>query len=76
MEELFIASIDINGKNIPYQVVFDHEQYQFQPAEAGSQLQSFFLVRSEDEWKDPSGLPAQIKQQAIEALESYLLRQH
>ena len=67
--------ISINNQDIRYRVVFDHEKYNFIP-EAGGQFPSFSFSREEDVWKDRDAVSPQIKMQALEALDNYLLKQH
>ena len=72
MEYLFSTHI----RNIPYRVVFDKERYTFLPDADQGGASAFSLVREHDEWVDRDPLPEEIKQQAVEALDNYLLKQH
>jgi hypothetical protein len=74
MEPLFTAEIIINGQNQHFDVSFHDEQYHFQPSEPT--LQAFAISRTEDEWKVNGALPEIAQQQAIAALDRYLLSQH
>jgi hypothetical protein len=77
MEDLFSTTIIVNGsESIVYKVIFESDKYTF-ISEAQSRLfPTFSFKRENDEWHDQELLPADIKKQAIEALESYLLKQH
>jgi len=75
MEHLFKTAMEVEGKQIPFEVVFDHERYIFQPGE-GSQLGEFTLERTHDVWKDEGDLAPGLRQQAVDALERYLMKQH
>jgi len=78
MEDLFSTSLAVNDHTISYRVFFDQEQYHFRAEESkGEQAFSEFSFRREhDEWHEQELLPADLRKQAIQALERYLLRQH
>ena len=76
MENLFSINIAVNDKNVSYHVFFDHEKYIFEPEAKDRQFPSFSFKREHDEWHDQDSLSPQVKQQAITALEKYLLAQH
>jgi hypothetical protein len=76
MEHLFSTNLAVNGENVVYHVVFDHEKYIFTPEVENRSLPSFSFIREHDEWHDGSQLSPDIKKQALEALEKYLLKQH
>ena len=76
MEHLFSTNISVNNQNISYSVVFDHEKYIFIPEGAGKTFPSFSFRREHDEWHDQELLSPEIRQQALDALENYLLKQH
>ena len=74
MENLFTTQLRQGGGTMAYQVVFDNEQYQFIPD--GMQGSAFALKREHDEWHPVEPLPHEVQQQAVAALEQYLLQQH
>lgn len=76
MKDLFSTNLLIDGQSKTYRVVFEQEQYRFIPAERASSSQAFSLQREHDEWQSTEVLTADIKKQAVEALEKYLLQQH
>jgi hypothetical protein len=76
MEHLFSTNISVNDKNTVYQVYFDEEKYVFLPEAKVNELPSFSFKREQDEWHDQQLLSPQLKKQAIDALENYLLAQH
>ena len=74
MDTLFTANIIVNGENKSYEVSFEDDQYLFRPD--GKEAPSFSLRRTHDEWKVAGSLPEIACQQAVSALEHYLLSQH
>ena len=76
MENLFSTNLLVNNQNIIYRVVFDQEKYVFLSEANQKEFPSFSFIREHDEWHDQELLPLEIKMQAIEALEKYLLKQH
>jgi hypothetical protein len=76
MEDLFSTSIAVNNKNVNYRVIFDNEKYTFLSEADNKSFPSFSFRREHDEWLDQELLPADIKTQAVDALERYLLKQH
>ncbi len=76
MESLFNTRISINNQDVPYHVIFDKEEYQFQPEQGSSESPRFFFVREHDEWHCQQELSEEIKTQAVAALEKYLMKQH
>ena len=76
METLFTTNIGVNDTTAVYQVVFDQDKYIFMPQQKDNKLPSFSFKREHDEWHDQELLSPQIKKQAINALEKYLLAQH
>lgn len=76
MESLFSTNINIHDKKVVYRVYFDREKYIFSPEIKDEQLPSFSFKREQDEWHDMESLTPQLKTQAINALENYLLAQH
>ena len=76
MEDLFSANIAVNNQNVNYRVIFDDEKYVFVSEADTKAFPSFSFRREHDEWLDQELLPANIKKQAVNALEKYLLKQH
>jgi hypothetical protein len=76
MEDLFSTNIGINDKNINYRVIFDDDKYVFLSEAEQNEFSTFSFKRENDQWMDQELLPPGIKQQAIDALEKYLLTQH
>jgi hypothetical protein len=76
MEDLFSTNIAVNNQNVNYRVVFDHEKYVFLTEAEGTPFSTFSFRRQNDAWQDQELLPPDIKQQAVDALEKYLLKQH
>ena len=75
MEDLFSTSLAVNNQQAVYRVVFDDDKYMFLP-DAGTSFPTFSFRREHDEWKDQELLAPELKKQAIDALEQYLLKQH
>lgn len=76
MKDLFSTNIAVNNQNVHYRVIFDKERYVFLSKADAKSFPSFSFRREHDEWLDQELLPANIKKQAISALEKYLLKQH
>jgi len=76
MEDLFSTNIAVNNQNVNYRVIFDNEKYVFLSEADNKAFPSFSFRREHDEWLDQELLPPEIKNQAIGALERYLLKQH
>lgn len=74
MDALFSTNINVNDTNAVYQVYFAQEKYVFTPE--NKELPSFSFKREYDEWHDQELLSPQLKKQAIDALDNYLLSQH
>ena len=76
MEHLFSISIVVNDRNVSYDVIFDKEKYIFNSENGNKSFQSFSFKREHDEWLGQNLLPVEIKSQAVDALENYLMKQH
>ena len=76
MEDLFSTNLAINNQNIIYRVIFNNDKYVFLSESSQTQFPSFSFPREHDEWHDQELLPPEIKKQAIDALDKYLLKQH
>ena len=76
MENLFSTNIAINSQNIVYNVKFDKEKYVFLSEGNSPEFPSFSFRREHDEWIVQELLAPEIKSQAVDALEKYLLKQH
>jgi hypothetical protein len=76
MEDLFSTNIRINNENIRYHVVFDKENYIFHLESEDKSFPDFSLKREHDEWHEQASLSPDLKQQAVDALERYLMKQH
>ena len=73
MDTLFTTELIINGKPQTFAVSFHNESYIFKAINNNSQ---FSLQRVEDEWHTVEPIDNQLKNAAMEKLESYLLSQH
>ena len=76
MEDLFSTNIAVNNENVSYRAIFDNEKYVFLSEANNKAFPSFSFRREHDEWLDQELLPTDVKQQAVDALEKYLLKQH
>lgn len=76
MEDLFSTNIAVNNQNINYRVIFADDRYTFLSEADNNAFSTFSFKREADEWHDQELLPPDIKKQAVDALEKYLLRQH
>lgn len=75
MTDLFSTNIAVNKQNINYRVIFEDDRYTFVSEAGNTEFPTFSFKREHDEWVDQNLLPADIKEQAIGALERYLLQQ-
>lgn len=75
MTELFNTTIIANNQPLPYSVFFANEEYHFQSADE-STAKSFIIKREHDEWHAKKNIDEGLKNNAIAALEKYLLSQH
>jgi hypothetical protein len=76
MEDLFSTNLAVNNQNINYRVTFDNNEYVFMTEADMSSFSRFSFRREADQWVDADALPPEIRTQAVEALERYLLKQH
>ena len=76
MEDLFSTNISVNNQNVNYRVIFDNDKYVFLSAADNKAFPTFSFKRKNDKWLDQELLPVEIKNQAVDALEKYLLKQH
>lgn len=76
MEDLFSTNIAVNNQNVNYRVIFDKDQYVFVSEADNKAFPSFSFRRENDQWVDRDLLSPDIKKQAVNALEKYLLKQH
>jgi len=76
MEDLFSTNIAVNNQNIVYRVIFDKDKYVFLSEADQPSFPSFSFRRENDQWIDQELLPPELKKQAVDALERYLLKQH
>jgi plasmid rolling circle replication initiator protein Rep len=75
VEDLFSTNITVNSKSTSYHVIFDHEKYIF--IQTGNQTASTFSFKREhDEWINQELVSQDIREQAIDALDRYLFKQH
>lgn len=74
MEDLFWTRLNANGQPGDYHIVFENEEYRF--FLQGSLTPSFVFRRSHDEWQATDAPSEAVKDEAVEALDKYLLRQH
>ncbi|MFL5741673.1 MAG: hypothetical protein ACJ75B_15715 [Flavisolibacter sp.] len=76
MEDLFSTNLAVNNQNINYRVIFDQEKYVFLSEANQKEFGSFSFRREHDRWTDQELLPPELKKQAVEALDKYLMKQH
>jgi hypothetical protein len=76
MEDIFSTNLAINDKNVNYRVIFEDDKYTFITEADTNEWRTFSFRRENDAWVDQDMLPPEIKKQAEDALEKYLLSQH
>lgn len=74
MEDLFWTTLNANGQPGEYHIVFENDEYRF--FQQGSLMPAFIFRREQDEWHAVDAASEAIKDEAVDALEKYLLRQH
>lgn len=73
MDNLFTADLIVNGAHKSFTVSFANDAYKFT---ASNGAENFSIIRKQDEWHVSGNLPPVSQQQAIHALDQYLLSQH
>jgi hypothetical protein len=76
MEFLFTTNLNTDEKDIVYEVSFDQEKYIFLPEQNDGNLEPFSFKREHDEWHDQDIVSPQLRKQALNALDNYLMAQH
>jgi hypothetical protein len=76
MEFLFTTNLNAHEKDIVYEVYFDQEKYIFLPEQNDGNLEPFSFKREHDEWHDQDIISPQLRKQALNALDNYLMAQH
>lgn len=74
MEDLFWTTLNLNGKEAEYHIIFENEEYCFIPKESSQPKYKF--IREHDEWHSVDEASEKVIDNAVDALEKYLLRQH
>ena len=75
MEDLFSTNITVNNKSTKYRVIFDDERYDFKP-DGDDSSSIFSFKREHDKWISQEPVSKEISEQALDALDQYLLKQH
>ena len=75
MDTLFSTNISIDDKNMVYQVVFENGKYTFVSEADNNEFPVFSLSRQGDKWNEHEMISPELKKQAVEALDKYLLRE-
>ena len=73
-DTLFSTNISIDDKNMVYQVIFEDGKYTFVSEADNKEFPAFSLSRQGDKWNEHDMISPELKKQAVEALEKYLLR--
>ncbi|HVF95826.1 MAG TPA: hypothetical protein VM871_00810 [Flavisolibacter sp.] len=74
MEDLFWTTLSIDGKQEEYHIIFENEAYCFIPKDSSEAKYRF--RREHDEWHSVDETSEGVKDDAVDALEKYLLQQH
>lgn len=77
MEALFSTNLAINDANVIYQVFEDGGKYVFLSENSDNAFHNFSFVREGDKWNELelNKVPPELKKQAVEALDKYVLQQ-
>lgn len=75
MEALFSTNLAVNDANVVYQVFEDQGKYVFLSENSDNAFHNFSFVRNGDNWSELelNKVSPQIKEQAVEALNKYVL---
>ena len=78
MEALFSTNLAINEQNVVYQVYEDQGKYVFLPENSNNAFHSFSFIKDGDQWNELelNLMTPELKKQAVEALNKYLLNPH
>ena len=74
MEDLFWTTLNLDGTEEAYHIIFENDEYCFIPQQSFHATYKF--KREHDEWHAVDAPSEEIKDKAIDALEKYLLKQH
>ncbi|MDB5205439.1 MAG: hypothetical protein JWR72_514 [Flavisolibacter sp.] len=74
MEDLFWTILPVDGRQLEYHIIFENEEYCFVPKDSFRATYKF--KREHDEWHAADAASEAIKDEAVDALEKYLMRQH
>ena len=74
MEDLFWTTLTVNGVKEDYHIIFENEMYCFLPKDES--FDKICYRREHDEWHATDEKSERLKNEAVDALEQYLLRQH
>lgn len=74
MEDLFWTKLKVDGKEEEYHIIFENDEYRFIPKNPSRKTYAF--KREHDEWHAADKVSEEIIDNAVDALEKYLLRQH
>ena len=75
MEALFSTNLAVSGANVVYQVFEDQGKYVFLSENSDNAFHNFSFVRNGDSWSELelNKVSPEIKQQAVEALNKFVL---
>ena len=76
MERLFSTNISIDNKNVVYGVFSDQGKYVFLPEANDPEFKGFSFQHQNGQWQDLELIAPELKKQAMDALDKYLLTQH
>jgi hypothetical protein len=76
MEKVYSFTMNVNGDNVVYSVLFDNEVYNFVPEDIHINAPSLQFKLENNHWIELQETDPNIKQQAISCLDQYLLSQH
>ena len=75
MEALFSTNITVNDKSAVYQVYSDQGKYVFLPEANDNEIKGFSFRKENGSWVDLELIAPELKKQAIDALDRYLINQ-
>lgn len=72
---LFSTNLSHNNQNIVYQVIQEGDKYTFVAEAETEEFPAFSFRRQGDQWNELELLPPDLRKQAVESLDKYLLRE-
>jgi hypothetical protein len=76
MEKVYSFTMNVNGADVVYSVLFNNDVYNFIPEDIHVNAPTLQFKLENNTWIELQETDTDIKQQAISCLDQYLLSQH